>query len=113
MAVASWVIAPAAMTLLGLVIWSVWTVTQANPFDALSKPLQIVLGVCGLYAGVGSVCLYLTMWIYWLGVERTKLPIRLSWFVLLICGLHYGALIYAYVVWKYKLERATAPYSTP
>jgi len=68
-----------------------------------------VLDICGAYAGIGAVCLYMTMWIYWIAVERSSALARIGWFLALLFGLHYGALIYAIIIWRKGLTQVEGP----
>jgi len=108
-AVASWVIAVAGMTILLLLYWGISAATNVNVLDVLPRPLMAVLDICGAYAGIGAVCLYMTMWIYWIAVERSSALARIGWFLALLFGLHYGALIYAIIIWRKGLTQVEGP----
>ena len=103
-AVASWVFALGAMTIVGLIIWLVDATSQVDVLKAMPRSLNLVLGLCGAYAALGAICLYVTMWIYWIAVQRSPLTARIGWFLALLLGLHYGALFYACHVWFSNLR---------
>jgi hypothetical protein len=50
-----------------------------------------------VYTGVGVVCLWFAMWAYWAGFQKSQ---RVGWFLVLLLGMHYGAMLYALYVWK-------------
>ena len=37
------------------------------------------------------------MWVYWAGSQKSQ---RVAWFLVLLLGMHYGAMLYALYVWK-------------
>jgi hypothetical protein len=72
-----------------------------NPGDLLKNvpwPVAALLFICYLYSAIGSYYLYFTMWIYWIAAERSSIPARIGWFFVLLLGLMYGAIIYAFVI---------------
>ena len=109
-AVASWAIALVAVTTVGVIVWIIWGTMHFDLLKALPAPLSLLLGFCGAYAGIGAICLYVTMWIYWVGVERSSFFIRSGWLLALLFGLPYGALIYAYRVWRTDITKVTTAY---
>jgi hypothetical protein len=108
-AVASWAIALAAMTAFGFAVWILTSWVHVNALSALPKPLLLLVGICGAYAGLGSVCLWVSMWVYWVAVERSSTAARVGWFLVLLFGLHYGALVYAYRVWRTGINKVDQP----
>ena len=90
-AAASWAIALTAVTVVGIVLWIVSSWIHFDLLAALPKPLLLLLGICGAYAGLGSICLWVTMGVYWIAVERSSFAMRIGWFLVLLFGLHYGA----------------------
>jgi hypothetical protein len=108
-AVASWVIALAGMTIVLLLCWGISAITNLKLLDLLPGPLVVFLDICGAYAGIGAICLYVTMWIYWIAVERSSVLARIGWFFALLFGLHYGALIYAFIVWRKGVTKVDGP----
>jgi hypothetical protein len=108
-AVASWAIALAAVTVVGFTVWMLSSWAHVDALAALPKPLLVLVGICGAYAGLGSICLWITMWVYWVAVERSSTGVRIGWFLVLLFGLHYGALVYAYRVWRTGVTRMDAP----
>ena len=108
-AVASWVIALAGMTIVLLFYWSISTIVSFKVLDLLPGPITVLLDICGAYAGIGAICLYVTMWVYWIAVERSSVLSRIGWLLALLFGLHYGALIYAIVVWRKGVIKVEGP----
>jgi hypothetical protein len=108
-AIASWVIALVAITFVGLIFWLLDATTQLDVTGELPRPLSIVLGLCGAYAALGAICLYVTMWVYWIAVQRSPLSARIGWLIALIFGMHYGALLYACHVWSSNLVAVDVP----
>ncbi len=108
-AVASWAIALAAITAIGIILWIVSSWMHFDPLAAMPKPLSLLLGLCGAYAALGSICLWVAMWVYWIAVERSSTVVRIGWFLALLFGLHYGAMFYAYRVWSRGLTKVEAP----
>jgi hypothetical protein len=108
-AVASWAIALAAITLGGIAIWIISSWLHIDSLAATPRPVVVLLDICGAYAGLGSVCLWVAMWIYWIAVERSSVGVRIGWFLALLFGLHYGALFYAYRVWRTGITKMDDP----
>jgi hypothetical protein len=108
-AVASWVIALITITIIGFGVTFLWSKAGFDILKALPQPLSILLGLAGAYAALGAICLYVTMWVYWIAVERSPLPIRAGWLIALLVGLAYGALLYAVYVWRTNLTIAGPP----
>jgi len=108
-AVASWAIALAAVTIVGFAVWIISSWMHVDALSALPKPLLLLVGLCGAYAGLGSICLWVTMCVYWIAVERSSAGVRIGWFLALLFGLHYGALFYAYRVWRTGIIKMDTP----
>ena len=101
------VISLATFTLIGLTLWIIVGEPHHNLLDGLPGSVSILLGLWGLYTGAGSMVLWITMWIYWMRIERTSA--RLSWFLVLLVGTYYGALVYAIYIWKTgRIKAATS-----
>jgi hypothetical protein len=79
LAVGSWVIALGAMTIVGIAVWLVYSTLHFDVLNALPRWLSLTLGLCGAYAGLGAICLYVTMWVYWIAVQRGPLGARIGW----------------------------------
>lgn len=109
MAVASWVIVLTGVTIVLLVDWSFAATLHFQFLRSLPGPLMAFLDLCGAYAGIGAICLYMTMWVYWIGVERSPILTRIAWLLALLVGLPFGALIYAIVVWRGGVRRVDGP----
>jgi hypothetical protein len=104
-AVASWVVGLAAVTIIGLVFWAVDASMHFNILKNSPWPLMMPLYICGFYAGFSSLCLYEIMWIYLVVVDRSRWIARVGWLLALLLGMHYGAMIYAVFVWRRDLEK--------
>ncbi len=63
-AVASWAIALAAITAVGIILWIVSSSMHFDPLAAMPKPLSLLFGLSRAYAALGSICLWVTMWVY-------------------------------------------------
>ena len=105
LAVGSWVIALGAITIVGIAVWLVDSTLRFDVLNALPRWLSFTLGLCGAYAALGAICLYVTMWVYWIAVQRGPLGARIGWFVALLFGVHYGAMIYAMRVWTTSIRK--------
>jgi hypothetical protein len=101
--VASWMVALALVTVVLLLIWvaGAWMPGHSQGW---SPWISIPVGLLGAYAAVGAVCLYITMWGYWILAERSSAGVRIGWLLALLFTVHYGALAYAVYVWKRKLQ---------
>lgn len=108
-AVASWVIALTGVTIVLVVVWIIDAAAHLNLLKALPSPFMTLLDLCGAYAAIGAICLYVTMWVYWIAVERCSVLARIGWFFALLLGLHYGALIYALIVWRKGVTKVDGP----
>jgi hypothetical protein len=104
-AIASWVIAVTGVTIFLIIVWIVDTTAHFDLLKASPWPLKSLLDLCGAYAGLGGICLYVTMWVYWIAVERCSILARIGWLIALLFGLHYGALIYALKVWTKDVSK--------
>jgi hypothetical protein len=100
LSVASWVITLAGVSIVLLVDWGISATVHYSVIESLHGPLRAFLNLCGAYAAIGGICLYVTMWVYWIAVERSSVLTRIVWLLALLIGLPYGAMIYAYVVWR-------------
>ena len=105
LAITSWVGAFGGVTIILLVDWGVSAVTKFQLIKSMPGPLTSFLDLCGAYAALGAFCLYMTMWVYWIAVERSSFFARIAWLLALLFGLPWGALIYALVVWRKDLRK--------
>jgi hypothetical protein len=109
-AIASWVVVLAGVLILLSLIWVYISATgHREIFDSLSWPFRAFLGLSGAYAAVGAICLYVTMWVYWIAVERSSISARIGWLLALLFGLYVGALVYAIVVWRRYVTKFDGP----
>lgn len=108
-AVASWVIVVGGLTVILLSDWGLAATTHFQLIKSFPGPLTSLLDWCGAYGGIGAICLYMTMWIYWIAVERSPIIARIAWFLVLLFGLMFGALIYALVVWRKSVTKIDGP----
>jgi hypothetical protein len=106
---ASWVIVLAGVSIVLLADWSISATMHFSAIESLHGPLRLLLNLCGAYAGIGAICLYVTMWVYWIAVERGSVLARIGWLLALLFTLHYGALIYALVVWRRDVVKVQGP----
>jgi hypothetical protein len=104
-AIASWVVSLAGISVVLLIVYLVSVSLHQNILTLIPGPLRVLLDVVGAYAGIGGICLYVTMWIYWIGIQRSPIAARIGWLMALIFLLHYGALIYAIVVWRNEVVK--------
>jgi hypothetical protein len=85
---------------LAVILLAAW-LTGADAFiENLPRPLFILLNLSGAYAAFGAIFLYILMWIYLIGFDRTSLLARLGWAIVLLFTLHIGALIYYFVAFS-------------
>jgi hypothetical protein len=96
----SWAISLALFTLFGISIWMILGEPDHNLLDAFPPVISTLFGIWGLYTGIGAMALWITMWVYWATVERRSAQTRAVWFVALLFGMYYGALIYALILWR-------------
>lgn len=71
-----------------------------NLLDAFPGFVSILFGIWGVYTGIGAMLLWIAMWIYWAVAERTSYRVRTGWFLALLFGMYYGALVYAFLLWR-------------
>jgi hypothetical protein len=101
------VISLTAITLMGVAVWLIWREPDHNFLDGLPGFVSILLGVWGVYTGAGAMALWIALWIYWARIERSSA--RVGWFLTLLNGMHYGALIYAIYLWMTgRIKSATS-----
>lgn len=113
LAIASWVIVLAGVSIVLLVHWGISATMHFQLLKSLPGPLMVLLDLCGAYAGIGAICLYMTMWVYWIAVERSSIFVRIGWLLALLVGLPFGALIYALVVWRKGVTKLDGPQPIP
>jgi hypothetical protein len=97
-ALSSFAIAFLAMTVVTLVLVALPGTIHSDLLRNFPWPVTTVLIVCYLYAAIGAYYLYFTMWIYWIAAERSSTAARIGWLFVLLLGLFYGAIIYAFVI---------------
>jgi len=85
---------------MGLIVWMVWGEPDHNLLDALPVSVSILFGIWGVYTGIGALLLSIAMWIYWARYERSSRGVRARWFLALLLGMYYGALIYEFYIWR-------------
>jgi hypothetical protein len=112
-AIESWIVALIVMTVIGVALWVGSAIRHTDLLNALPEPLRILLDVCGAYAGISALCLYITMWIYWIAVQRSPIGTRIGWLLALILGVHYGVLIYACWIWRTSTRKVGGAQSIP
>lgn len=93
----SFAVALLAITAIGVLTW-IASDRTAFDFSQLPKALSLFLGLSGAYAAIGALFLYVFMWIYLIGFDRGSLWAKAGWAAILIFLVHYGALIYYFVV---------------
>ena len=99
-AIFSWVVSVLAFTGTGLAIWMFWGRPDLNLLDAFPGSVTVLFALWAIYTGVGASFLWLGMWVYWLRMERSSILVRTMWFLALLFGIYYGALIYALYLWR-------------
>ena len=109
LAIASWVIVLTGVSAVLLVDWGLSATMHFQLLKSLPGPLMVLLDLCGAYAGIGAICLYVTMWVYWIAAERSPFLIRIAWLSALLLGLPFGALAYALVVWRKGVKKVNGP----
>jgi hypothetical protein len=108
-AIASWIVSVTAISVVLLTLYVASAFVHRDVFALIPHSLMVILDLVGAYAGIGGICLYMTMWTYWIGVQRAPIGARIGWLLALVFLLHYGALIYAIVVWKNDVVRSDKP----
>jgi hypothetical protein len=88
----------ALFTGLGIGFWIIWGEPNHNLLDAFPGWVSLLFGIWGAYTGIGAMLIWIAMWVYWAVVEGTSS--RVTWFLILFFGTYYGALIYAFVLWR-------------
>jgi hypothetical protein len=109
--IASWAISLAAFTLLGITVWIIRGQPDHNLLDGFPSFVSVLLGVWGGYTGIGAMLLWIAMWMYWARLERSSAGVRTGWFLALLFGMYYGALIYAFCVWWTGALKSVDKYS--
>jgi hypothetical protein len=98
--IASWAVVLAGVSIVLLADWGISATMHFDVISSLRGPLRFLLNLAGAYAGLGGICLYITMWVYWIAIERSPIWTRIVWLLALLLLLPYGALIYAIVAWR-------------
>lgn len=96
----AWLISPCASTLFacsGLIIlvataFAIWG--HSSYFVALKGPLQVCLGLGGAVAACSVFFLWGGMLRYWIECDPSSKAVRRLWFLVLIIGVWYGAILY-------------------
>ena len=88
----------ALITALGVCLWMILGEPDHNLLDAFPGFVSVLFGIWGVYTGMCAKLIWIAMWVYWVAVERTSS--RIGWFLVLFFGTYYGALIYAFVLWR-------------
>lgn len=110
--IASWVISLVAITVAGVAVWMIWGEPKHNLLEALPGFITVLLGVWGVYTGLGAMVVWIAMWIYWSVMDRSSFSARAGWFLVLLLGTYYGALIYALYLWWTGCIKAATSHSS-
>ena len=99
----------AVFTAMGIGVWMIWGEPDHNLLDAFPGFVTILFGIWGAYTGIASMSLWIAAWLYLLAVDNSSYGARAGWFLVLLFGMHYGALIYAIYLWKTgRIKAATS-----
>ena len=99
----------AVFTVMGVAIWMIWGESDQNLLDAFPGFVTVLFGIWGAYTVIGGISLWIAAWTYWIVVDRSTFGARAGWFLALLLGMHYGALIYAFYIWKTgRIKAATS-----
>ena len=102
----TWLILPSAISLVVLTLYSLILLAVLGPssdfnfLQWLPYPVAMVVIAWGAYTGMGVAALWVAMWAYWATMEKSPARVRVGWFLVLLLGMHYGALIYLLYIWK-------------
>jgi len=79
--------------------------TEIN-FNALSRPALVGMSLLGAAVAFGGFSLLVGMWFFWVKCDTSPKWQRAVWFVLLLFGFFYGAVLYYFVVYLPEVKRA-------
>jgi hypothetical protein len=92
--------ASALFAMAGFVIVGMTVVIFANIQSATLDPVSnAALGVGGVLAGLGVLFLWGGMWRYWIRCDSSTVAARRFWFLVLVAGLWYGAILYYAIIY--------------
>jgi hypothetical protein len=82
---------------------------EGSILDGLPLFVSIPIVIWGVYTGIGISCLLWATWIYWARFEKGSAPVKAGWFLVLLFGMQFGALIYAIYLWMTgRIKSATS-----
>ena len=80
-------------TVIGILLWLFGVTAHVDVGHLLAGLVRTILNIWGAYAAIGAISLYVTMWLYWIGVERSSLLVRIGRVLMLLFGVHLGATV--------------------
>lgn len=86
---------------------------EPNP---ASKATNLIWGILGAISPFGVFFIWTGMWRYWARVDSSPKWIRRFWFVILLCGLWCGSVLYylfVYLPQFFRRQQPTAQLATP
>ena len=78
--------------------------TEIN-FSALSRPALVGLSLLGAAVAFGAFSLLVGMWFFWVKCDASPRWQRAVWFVILLFGFFYGAVLYYFVVYLPEVKK--------
>lgn len=72
---------------------------------------NVLLAVAGMSGAVSVFFLWGGMWRYWIGCDSSTSPVRRIWFLVLVVGLWYGAILYFGAVYLMQRHQRQGPNS--
>ncbi len=79
--------------------------TEIN-FSELSRPALVELSLLGAAVAAGGFSLLVGMWFFWVKCDASLRWQRRVWFVILLFGFFYGAVLYYLVVYLPEVKKA-------
>jgi hypothetical protein len=79
--------------------------TEIN-FSGLSRPALVGLSLLGAAVAFGGFSLLVGMWFFWVKCDASPRWQRGVWFVILLFGFFYGAVLYYLVVYLPEVKKA-------
>ena len=108
-AIASWVVSNVVLIVVSIAFWITQPHSTVDLSNAFPWPALVVAILVIFYAALGTFALYILMWVYWVSVKHSAIALRILWFFVLLFGLHFGAVLYALIVWKRDIQRIEGP----